>query len=591
MSFSEDIPIDGYEEDPYSGCRSLSPLPSELTITSNDQRWLKGGKQTQSNQNNMSSLFNKFIQKDKEAESLRKENQELRDKLKEFEYLIIKGSEEVKRKQSEIASLNSIIDTLKQTMPHAASIDHLQRQLDEAQRELTQTRSEAAQTQTKLRVEVQREKEMNLSLSKQVAEMKSRLDIVLQESKGSFDDLQKNFSMTSGKYMQIEKEYNDAKQLLKELTTDNEIKNQTLDQAHEVISKLKQEIENLVEDNQGLHMKVKEYKGKCKTLKKQNASAKDQMREFDNKMKEIEELQNELSQAREDHKSLMRARIEDRLKVDEKRINQSQENETLRANLSELKEQLSKLEQENSDLQSKLSELKVKYDETSSALKEKEKEFDKLHDFVKKEEERNRHELQAFKTQTLRSFHALTQGGQEMLPPLHSRQASPLKNFTRSRKQSSEMNDVSLATTAIRKGGEEGQPSRRSSILRKTTPIKLYNSKNPDGFEHRSQYQEMSDVNTLSMLTYTSPAEDKQDIKKEPARISGFDEVREIEVDKLSMYKEEVKEDEPKNNLTVACLSEELQYSLERENYLSLLIETLYTKVRFMDMRMLTFLG
>lgn len=165
-----------------------------------------------------------------------------------------------------------------------------------------------------------------------------------------------------------------------------------------------------------------------------------------------------------------------------------------------------------------------------------------------------------------------------MLPPLHSRPVSPLKNFTRSRRQSSEINDVSLATTAIRKAGEEGQPSRRSSVMRKTTPIKMYNSKNPEGYEHKSQYPEMSEANTLSMLTYTSPAEEKQDMKKEP-RISGFDEARDIEVDKLSMYKEEGKDDEQKNTLTVVVLTEELQYSLERENYLSLLVETLCTKV------------
>ena len=592
MSFAGETSPDRYEDGPYSGCRSLSPIRSEFTLTSNDQRLNTKGH----SQQNMTALLNKFIQKDKENEHARKENQELKDKLKEFEYLIIKGSEEVKRKQSEINTLNTIIDKLKQTIPDAVSVDNLQRQLDESQRELHRIKSESAQTQTRLRVELQKEREQNNSLSKQAAETKFKLDDMFKESRGSIDDLQKNFTMTSQKYINLEKDYTEARTLVKELSTDVEVKNQTLDHAHQVISRLKLEVEGLVENNENTQKKVKEYKGKCKSLKKMNETQKLQMKELEERLSDYEDLKDELAQSREDLQELMRARMEDRFKLDEKSASKVQENETLQKTVVELKNKIMNLEKEYNEASIQFCETQVKYDHVSASLLERDKEVIRLQEELNKEEERFTKELQTFKKQALRSFQALNLGPQDALPPLHSRNASPLKYGARTmegRRPLSEVNENLVGNTVgatVRRGIIETPQDKRNSSFRRTTPIKMYNSKGEFELDPRQPVRENNELTfsyadrMLNSINETRVAHREE--KFNESLFEGIENSLKVEDDKTIL-----KEGELKENLTVEILKEELQRSMEREEYFILIIETLYSKVIVPVLLKITLLG
>ena len=441
MSFGEDQ--ETYDEELQTGCRSLSPLPSDVTRTSNEFRALKHQSQSQSQQN-MASLLNKFISKDKETETLRKENQNLKDKLKEFEYLIIKGSEEVKRKQGEIASLNSIVDGLKQAIPNAATVDTLQRQLEQAQRELHKMKSDSAQAQTKLRIEVQKEKEINTGLSKQVAEMKEKLEVILQDSKVNTEDLQKSFSMTSQKYIQLERDFAEARKLVQELQQENEVKNQTLDHAHEVISRLKQEVEDLSGSSTSAQSKVKEYKGKCKTLKKSNANLKEQLKEAEPKLREFDEMKKDLDRMREENQALIRAKIEERMKNNGKMNDQNQENEALQKSLSEFKEKVTNLEKENNSLSAKLTETMAKYQDVTLCLHEKDKELSKL-------QEQHKQEVITFRSNAAKSAQVWNQG-QETQNTQCLRQGSPFKTMnvmSEGKRQASDMMDSGITRMGI----------------------------------------------------------------------------------------------------------------------------------------------
>jgi len=403
MSFGEDHEL--YEEELTSGCRSLSPIPSDITRTSNEKHPPKFQSQ---NQQNMSSLLNKFINKDKETENLRKENQSLKDKLKEFEYLIIKGSEEVKRKQNEIASLNTIIDSLKQNTPNAATIDSLHRELEEAKKEMYRIKSESAQAQTKLRVEVQKEKELNVVLKRQLTELQEKFDSISQESKASSEDLQKNFALTSTKYMQLERDYAEARNLLKEMTHDSEVKDATLEHAHEIISKLKEQLEAHASGE--IQKKVDEYKSKNKSLKKANKSLKEQLKEAENKVQQFDEVKKELEAAKEEISDLMRSRYEERQQ------RTAQGNEELMKTVNELKGKVTSLEKENRNLSAML-------EESQNKFHQKEKEVVRLQECLRNEEERARNNHRF----ALRGSQTMSQGNQENLPPLHSRQTSPFK--------------------------------------------------------------------------------------------------------------------------------------------------------------------
>jgi len=531
MSFREDHEL--YEDELTSGCRSLSPIPSDLTLASTEKHPPKFQSQ---NQQNMSSLLNKFINKDKETENMRKENQSLKDKLKEFEYLIIKGSEEVKRKQNEIASLNNIIETLKQNTPNAVTIDSLQRQLDEATKEVYRIKSESAQAQTKLRVEVQKEKELNATLKRQLTEIQEKFDSISNENKANSEDLQKSFALTSTKYIQLERDYAEARNLLKEMTHDSEVKDATLEHAHEIISKLKEQLEALTATGAGsLEEKVKEYKNKCKSLKKNNKTLKDQLKEHD-------EVRKELEHAREEIEDMMRARYEQRV--------QTKGNEELAKSVAELKAKVSSLEKENNSFSTQLVESQNKYHQ-------KEKEVVKLQEDLRKEEERARSESRF----SLRGAHTLSQSNnQEALPPLYSRQGSPFKTLSRMSegKRPVEANDTNGFKSSITTG-------RRNSLLLKTTPIKHYSSKD--------QIQESTELNDILSI---GGGEVEKKENKFGLSSGNF---REMDIGELMNEKEEMKEEEPMDFFNIVCLQEELQRSLDREHYFILIIETLYTQV------------
>jgi uncharacterized coiled-coil DUF342 family protein len=53
------------------------------------------------------------------------------------------------------------------------------------------------------------------------------------------------------------------------------MKDQTIDNAHKIIKKFKDEHEEIKKENDSLKEKVHEYKAKCKTLKKNNISYQD----------------------------------------------------------------------------------------------------------------------------------------------------------------------------------------------------------------------------------------------------------------------------------------------------------------------------
>jgi len=550
MSFGEDQ--ETYDEELQTGCRSLSPLPSDVTRTSNELRAQKHQSQNQ-NQQNMASLLNKFINKDKETENLRKENQSLKDKLKEFEYLIIKGSEEVKRKQGEIASLNSIIDGLKQAIPNAATIDTLQRQLEQSQRELLKIKSESAQAQTKLRIEVQKEKELNTGLSKQVNEMREKLEVILQDSKVNTEDLQKSFSMTSQKYMQLERDFAEARKLVQELQQENEVKNQTLDHAHEVISRLKQEVEEFSGNCTAAQSKVKEYKSKNKTLKKSNANLKEQIKAAEPRLKEFDEMKEDLARVREENQSLIRAKIEERMRNNGKMNDQTQEKETLQKSIFELKDKVSMLEKENTSLSTRLSETMSKYQDMTSCLHEKDKELNKV-------QEQYKQDLVTFRTNAARSCQVWSQGP-EAQTNLYSRQGSPFKT-------------ANLMDSGI------GRMGRRNSGAIKTTPIKHYSSKGVSGPELKNSYQENSEINNISIATSFSLLNQVEGLKVgNRLGVSGND--KEMDIGELSNDKEVQKEEEPKELLSVVFLQEELQRSIDREHYLILMIETLFRQGEF----------
>lgn len=66
------------------------------------------------------------MKKDKEIEMLRYENANLKETVREFEFLIIKASDEVKKKQAEYNDMKLLMDSLKNSSVDLGRVTELQ---------------------------------------------------------------------------------------------------------------------------------------------------------------------------------------------------------------------------------------------------------------------------------------------------------------------------------------------------------------------------------------------------------------------------------------------------------------------------------
>lgn len=143
--------------------------------------------------------------KDKEIEELKKELQNKSEKLSEFEYLIVKASEEVRKKQAEITELKNLVELYRPAYE----------QLPELREHLTTRESEYSKNtrEIQLRVEVQKEKEHSASLQEAYNQAKSKAD-----------SLERQLASLSSKSTKLEKELEELTRLNDQITMDAQVK-------------------------------------------------------------------------------------------------------------------------------------------------------------------------------------------------------------------------------------------------------------------------------------------------------------------------------------------------------------------------------
>lgn len=137
----------------------------------------------------MNTLFNQLSKKDREIESLRVENAKLKDQHKEYEYLIIKASDEVKKKHQEIQDMKSLIDSFKNNTVDLSRVSELQTQLIDAKAQLKNFESHSNQSLIQARVDIQKEKELNHTLHQRIQDLKEEVEKLKKEAKLGADEI------------------------------------------------------------------------------------------------------------------------------------------------------------------------------------------------------------------------------------------------------------------------------------------------------------------------------------------------------------------------------------------------------------------
>lgn len=155
----------------------------------------------------LSTLLNNMARKDKEIEELQKELAIKTEKVNEFEYLIVKASEEVRRKQQEILELKNQVETLRVS---SEQLPELQQQIEK----LSKQQEHAANSrEIQLRVELQKEKELFSSLQE-----------TYNQAKNKCDSLERQVSNLTNKNAKLEKELEERLKALNELTASEQVK-------------------------------------------------------------------------------------------------------------------------------------------------------------------------------------------------------------------------------------------------------------------------------------------------------------------------------------------------------------------------------
>jgi len=470
------------------------------------------------------SILGQLMKKDREIDAVMAENSKLKDQIREFEYLIVKASEEVKKKQAEITELKAVIDGLNKSSVDLSRVGELQNQLIDAKATIKSLEDKMDHTHMQLRLEVQKEKEINVSLNAKLQEAKAQQEKLMAEAKSTADQLQRSYNALSQRYSKLEQEHENAIAMTKDLESQNSAKDQAIDHAHMIIKKLKDEVDAVKAENESLQNKVKEYKSKCKTLKKNNLNHVEQIKELEKKAKENEHLRKELERAKEDVHSFIKMRIEDKGK--------EEITTELQRVIESLRAEITTLQNDNSILSRALSEEQLKTKEICSELVDKEETITQLTEKFKQEEAKWKAELEEFKTQALRSF--------QLLSPSKTTSTSQFHNVVR----------LSQDVTKTRSAGSLKNGQVRRGFIR-STPVGNARARS------RSPGEAIQVHENLEVGREASPNTSK------------------VLTDSVRIEKDESK----RHELTIAFLQEELDKSLDREHYLTLLIESITAKV------------
>jgi len=496
-------------------------------------------------------LIEKLTKKDREIQELRKEVDQYKEKIKEFEFLIIKASDEVKKKQQEINMLNTQLNSQNTDLGSA--------------RQLLDARAEVAQ----VHIQLQKEKELNAELTEKIKEFKMQLEKMSQEAKNSTEQLQKGYSTFVQKYSKLEKENQEILETVENLKEQNAIKDQTITNAHQIIKKLKEDYDSMrsdlkatTEENTELQAKVKEYKGKCKTLKKNNLSYQEQIRELEKKAENASRLEKELEKAKDDLQSFIRSRVDDKMKQNEELAQAIKENEEFKQTIAKLKEEIDEAQKTQFQLNAQIAEEQMKTRTICSELLDREELIKMLNDQIQEMQRNHRAEIEQLK---LQAFRAYGMASHNDLPPMprmnHSNNPSPFKRSPLKEVCPNSDNKSHVERQNKWTARNNDLPTKRSDRPNfvKSTPIKFCSTKgNAENFSCNETFE-------IDQFHPTLP-NDNTPYGSQPHSENANNQGEQSK-------SETVKEQKP--SFTVEFLKDQLQKSMDREHFYALVMEAI----------------
>ena len=516
----------------------------------------------------ISTLLNTLLKKDKQIEYYKHEIVSRDDKLREFEYLIVKASEEIKKKQGEIINLTAALDNNRasQNANEIAKVPLLQKELANANNELKSVEIQSTTNLIQLKMELQREKEVNSTLQKVIQDSKGHSQSTLQELRISLDSLQKTHAASLHKLHRIETDNNNISKLLEEAKQESSSKDQTIDNAHQIIKKLKLEIEAFNEKGGDLQGKVKKYKNKCRSYKNNNNILNEQLKSLEEKLKIQEIIVQEFNRSKGDLQNLMRNKIEEKNHF-------SEEKEHLLNEIVRLENLVKPLKDENFVSISEIEKQKAcilleaeKNKEICSQLVDKEEIITRLQIQIQELEKKHKNEFDLFKYQTAKTFEIFNTKEHISNNPGNNfvRQASP-KGFSNVIYSNKEINNEHFSSNkSVTKpfaSTESNINILRPKSMIKTTPIKMFTP---------------TMINNQVMITETQSlagSAKKFSLVNDSFSAENYNKQNEICLIPVPDLQKQSQEKSFKEIMTMEMLTEELERALGTEYHLCLLIE------------------
>lgn len=186
---------------------SKSTMKDKDFFRSDDISKYRGEDTNNPSHNSMHSSLPILMKKDKEIEDLQMELRNKNEKINEFEYLIVKASEEVRKKHNEMNELKN------QLTQYRAAYDQLPQLQEQLERTNINNSYQKSSKEIQLRVELQKEKELSSSLQE-----------ICNQERARCENLERQLTALINKSAKFETEIGNLHQKIERMENEDKVK-------------------------------------------------------------------------------------------------------------------------------------------------------------------------------------------------------------------------------------------------------------------------------------------------------------------------------------------------------------------------------
>ena len=320
------------------------------------------------------------------------------------------------------------------------------------------------------------------------------------------------------------------------------------------------EVEHVKALSQEQVEKVKKYKGKVKTLKGIQTKKNEAIKQLEEQVSEYEKLKTDLEQTKADLGTMMRAKMEERME-------RAEETQALRKECDKVREEIEAMIRENRGLidenQSLAAELRLEKErsnELRGKILEKEAEIETLQKQVLEERSKVKSEIENFTTQASRALNLLGKSESALQQSQFAMTLPPTSGISNSTPIRGRRTHTFTNFSPLHEASHiEGETTRALSSEFSGIPVARFKSSTP-----------LRTANRGASAATVRFSEENETRQVQTAREGG----KEPEIDKKSKG-----EDAQQRSYSAEELKLELQFALEREEFLIKLIERVTQEV------------